>query len=289
MAKKKLKKVKKAKTKKHPRMKRVAGRGAHTSKKTMPKKGKALDNRTPAKGNAKDKQETRVQALITLGRERGYITYDEIMREFPQIEDNVMLLEEMYEKFSTAGIDVLEGGGMLEDTSGQDVLEKKKLQNRRSDSSYDSVQMYLREIGQYPLLNAANERDLAKRILQGDEEARSILARSNLRLVVSIAKKYVNRSPDLTLLDLIQEGNLGLFKAVDKFDHTKGYKFSTYATWWIRQAITRALADQSRTIRIPVHMVETIAKYKQKVRELSQHLGRDPLPEEIAAEMGIEV
>jgi RNA polymerase primary sigma factor len=195
----------------------------------------------------------------------------------------------MYEKFSTAGIDVLEGGGMLEDAGADQVLASKKLQNRRADAGYDSVQMYLREIGQYPLLNGAQEKDLAKRIIAGDEEARSILARSNLRLVVSIAKKYVNRSPDLTLLDLIQEGNLGLFKAVDKFDYTKGYKFSTYATWWIRQAITRALADQSRTIRIPVHMVETIAKYKQKVRELSQHLGRDPLPEEIAAEMGLEV
>ena len=235
------------------------------------------------------RSQVKVDALIKLGRERGYITYDEIIREFPTIEDNVILLEEMYEKFSTAGIDVLEGGGMLEDGSADSVLEKKKLQHRRADSNYDSVQMYLREIGQYPLLNGEQEKTLAKRIIEGDDEARSILARSNLRLVVSIAKKYVNRSPDLTLLDLIQEGNLGLFKAVDKFDHTKGYKFSTYATWWIRQAITRALADQSRTIRIPVHMVETIAKYKQKVRELSQHLGRDPLPEEIAAEMGIEV
>ena len=235
------------------------------------------------------KDNVKVEALITLGKERGYITYDEILREFPTIEDNVLLLDEMYERFGTAGIDVLEGGGMLEDTSADSVLASKKLQNRRSDASYDSVQMYLREIGQYPLLNGEQEKDLAKRILVGDEEARSILARSNLRLVVSIAKKYVNRSPDLTLLDLIQEGNLGLFKAVDKFDYSKGFKFSTYATWWIRQAITRALADQSRTIRIPVHMVETIAKYKQKVRELSQHLGRDPLPEEIAAEMGIEV
>ena len=235
------------------------------------------------------RENTKVEALIRLGKERGYITFDEILREFPTIEDNVVLLEDMYEKFGTAGIDVLEGGGMLEDTGADSVLEKKKLQHRRADAGYDSVQMYLREIGQYPLLNAEQERELAKRILVGDEEARSILARSNLRLVVSIAKKYVNRSPDLTLLDLIQEGNLGLFKAVDKFDHTKGYKFSPYATWWIRQAITRALADQSRTIRIPVHMVETIAKYKQKVRELSQHLGRDPLPEEIASEMGIEV
>jgi len=235
------------------------------------------------------KYQAKVEGLIRLGRERGYVTYDEILREFPTIEDNVLLLEDMYERFSSAGIDVLESGSMLEDTASDGVLERKKLQNRRSDSGYDSVQMYLREIGQYPLLNAQSEKDLAKRIVEGDEEARGILARSNLRLVVSIAKKYVNRSPDLTLLDLIQEGNLGLFKAVDKFDYTKGYKFSTYATWWIRQAITRALADQSRTIRIPVHMVETIAKYKQKVRELSQHLGRDPLPEEIAAEMGLDV
>ena len=143
--------------------------------------------------------------------------------------------------------------------------------------------------GQYALISGSMEKDLAKRIENGDEEAKNLLARANLRLVVSIAKKYVGRSADLTLLDLIQEGNLGLFKAVDKFDWTKGYKFSTYATWWIRQAITRALADQSRTIRVPVHMVETIAKYKQVVRRLSQDLGRDPLPEEIAIEMGLTV
>lgn len=276
-------------------MKKTKPKARAAVKKARPAKAKSVKKLVKkaapkiVKNKTEQKQDQKVQALIVLGRERGYVTYDEILREFPTIEDDVLLLEEIYEKFGTAGIDVLEGGGMLEDTSAQDVLEKKKLQHRRSDASYDSVQMYLREIGQYPLLNAAMERDLAKRILQGDEEARSILARSNLRLVVSIAKKYVNRSPDLTLLDLIQEGNLGLFKAVDKFDYTKGFKFSTYATWWIRQAITRALADQSRTIRIPVHMVETIAKYKQKVRELSQHLGRDPLPEEIAAEMGIEV
>ena len=268
----------------------AVARAARSAPAKGPKMRKPTRDMQPAKSNIKGgKSQDKVDALTKLGRERGYITFDEILREFPTIEDNMSLLEEMYEKFGTAGIDVLEGGGMLEDTSATELLERKKLQHRRADSSYDSVQMYLREIGQYPLLNGQQEKDLAKRIVEGDDEARSILARSNLRLVVSIAKKYVNRSPDLTLLDLIQEGNLGLFKAVDKFDYTKGYKFSTYATWWIRQAITRALADQSRTIRIPVHMVETIAKYKQKVRELSQHLGRDPLPEEIAAEMGIEV
>ncbi len=263
-----------------------AQRTASRKKNTRPSAPKA----TPQRGSSRaGKSQEKVDVLIKLGRERGYITYDEILREFPTIEDNMTLLEEMYERFSAAGIDVLEGGGMLEDASADSVLERKKLQHRRADSSYDSVQMYLREIGQYPLLNGEQEKTLAKRIVDGDDEARGLLMRSNLRLVVSIAKKYVNRSPDLTLLDLIQEGNLGLHKAVDKFDYTKGYKFSTYATWWIRQAITRALADQSRTIRIPVHMVETIAKYKQKVRELSQHLGRDPLPEEIAAEMGLDV
>ena len=277
------KKVRKTKSKKTAAGRRKVNR---TRAKSASAKNRKVKSRVP---DSKDKNLSKVEALITLGRERGYITYDEIIREFPTIEDNMLLLEEIYERFSVAGIDVLEGGGMLDDNSAQLVLEKKKLQNRRADSGFDSVQMYLREIGQYPLLNGNQEKELAKRILQNDDEARNILARSNLRLVVSIAKKYVNRSPDLTLLDLIQEGNLGLFKAVDKFDYTKGYKFSTYATWWIRQAVTRALADQSRTIRIPVHMVETIAKYKQKLRELSQHLGRDPLPEEIAEEMGIEV
>ena len=303
MAKKKIKKKKAVKrAKKLVRRARVHKRAAWSARtKRGPRKSRAGGKRSaerkkkksasaPARGaSSRGKQQGKVEALITLGRERGYITYDEILREFPTIEDNVSLLEEIYDRFSTAGIDVLEGGGMLEDSSADGVLASKKLQNRRSDAGYDSVQMYLREIGQYPLLNGEQEKELAKRILQKDDEARNILARSNLRLVVSIAKKYVNRSPDLTLLDLIQESNLGPFKAVDQFDYTKGYKFSTYATWWIRQAITRALADQSRTIRIPVHMVETIAKYKQKVRELSQHLGRDPLPEEIAAEMGIEV
>ena len=229
-------------------------------------------------------RDKKAEALMARGRQSGFVTYDEILKQFPTIETDVEFLEELYDKFASAHIDVLEGGGMLE--IEPDVPEKGY---GRSDSQYDSIQMYLREIGKYPLLNAQEERDLAKRIVDGEAEARNLLARANLRLVVSIAKKYVGRSPDLTLLDLIQEGNLGLFKAVDKFDYTKGYKFSTYATWWIRQAITRALADQSRTIRIPVHMVETIAKYKQVARRLSQDLGRDPLAEEIALEMGVDV
>lgn len=221
------------------------------------------------------------EELLTKGKERGFITYDEIIRYFPTIETDILYLEELYEKMSAVGIDVLEGGNLL------DMDEGLKLSG--SENTHDSIQMYLREIGQYPLIAGDEERSLAQRIEKGDIEASSLLAKANLRLVVSIAKKYVGRSSDLTLLDLIQEGNLGLFKAVEKFDWNKGFKFSTYATWWIRQAITRALADQSRTIRIPVHMVETIAKYKQVVRRLSQDLGRDPLAEEIAVEMGVEV
>jgi len=238
--------------------------------------------------SAKQNFEQRANKLIEKGRSRGFVTYDEILKDFPQIENDIMFLDELYAKLAAANVDVLEGGGLLE---VDDLKEKKNAPHigRGADSAYDSIQMYLREIGQYPLINGAMEKELAKRIQNEDVEAKNLLAKANLRLVVSIAKKYVGRSPDLTLLDLIQEGNLGLFRAVDKFDWTKGYKFSTYATWWIRQAITRALADQSRTIRVPVHMVETIAKYKQVVRRLSQDLGREPLPDEIAIEMGLDV
>ena len=221
----------------------------------------------PKLGKRAALQAEKTMRLLAKGRERGYVTYDEILKEFPTVEEDILFLEELYEKFAAASVDVLEGGGML-DASAADLLLDKKNVYKRQSTAYDSIQMYLREIGQYPLLTGPQERDLAKRITEGDTEAKNLLWRANLRLVVSIAKRYVGRSPDLTLLDLIQEGNLGLFKAVDKFDYTKGYKFSTYATWWIRQAITRALADQSRTIRIPVHMVETIAKYKQVVRRL---------------------
>lgn len=308
VAKKTTKKVAKAKKTTAKKTTKKSSKGRKVTKKTTKKVTKKPAKKTvkkpakkvtkkPAKKTVKKVKplskadrmlEAKAVELMKLGRERGYVTYDEILKFFPQIEKNVSFLEEMYERFSIAGIDVLESGGMLGSDPSAEVLERKNAY-KRNDSGYDSIQMYLREIGQYPLLTAAEERTLAKRIIDGDEEARNLLARANLRLVVSIAKKYVGRSPDLTLLDLIQEGNLGLFKAVDKFDHTKGFKFSTYATWWIRQAITRALADQSRTIRIPVHMVETMAKYKQVSRRLAQDLGRDPMPEEIATEMGVEV
>jgi len=260
------------------------------SRKTAPKKKtKKVVKREIVKVSKLSKErEAKAAELMKLGRDRGYVTYDDIMKQFPTVERDVQFLEEMYERFSVANIDVLQSGGLLSGDASDELLAQKNAY-RRQESSYDSIQMYLREIGQYPLLTAMEERTLAKRIVDGDDEARNLLARANLRLVVSIAKKYVGRSPDLTLLDLIQEGNLGLFKAVDKFDFTKGFKFSTYATWWIRQAITRALADQSRTIRIPVHMVETMAKYKQISRRLAQDLGRDPMPEEIATEMGVEV
>lgn len=252
-----------------------------TTKKTVGKKV------AEPKGKAV-KMYKQAEMLVDKGRGRGYVTYSEILREFPEIEKDIVFLEELYERLHTVGVDVLEGGGMLE-SDADEYLQNRNVYRKGEGGGYDSIQIYLREIGQYPLLNASQERELAKRIVDGDEEAKHILARSNLRLVVSIAKKYANRSPDLTLLDLIQEGNIGLYKAVEKFDYTKGYKFSTYATWWIRQAITRALADQSRTIRIPVHMVETIAKYKQVSRRLSQALGRDPMPEEISVEMNVDV
>ncbi len=270
---------------------------AHKNSKTPAKGQKAPEKHvkttlTPAEPKKKTKEEiaydAKANVLLLRGKDRGFVTYDEILKEFPHIELDVMFLDYLYEKFSSAGIDILEGGGMLNFKQEEEEMLKKYSMNK-SDSTYDSIQMYLKEIGQYPLINAHDEKELAKRIQAGDIEAKNLLAKANLRLVVSIAKKYANRSPDLTLLDLIQEGNLGLFKAVEKFDWSKGFKFSTYATWWIRQSITRALADQSRTIRVPVHMVETIAKYKQVVRRLFQDLGREPLPEEIATEMGIEV
>jgi len=280
-----VKKVTKTPSKKKPAPAKKKQVSKKAPKKAVKKSTKVL---LPAKGLTKEQIEERVKMLIDKGKKRRFLTYDELLKAFPDIEEDVMFLDDLYGKFSMAGIDVIETGGLLSGDPEPDA----ELAGRRYDrtsSSNDSVQMYLKEIGKYPLIRAAEERDLAQKIAAGDEEARNLLAQANLRLVVSIAKKYATRSADLTLLDLIQEGNIGLYKAVEKFDWTKGFKFSTYATWWIRQSITRALADQSRTIRIPVHMVETISKYKQVYRRLEQDLGRTPLPEEIATEMGIEV
>jgi RNA polymerase primary sigma factor len=234
--------------------------------------------------------EQEMNELIERGRPRGFVTDNEILYYFPKIEDNVKLLDEIYDRLEKAGIKVIETSALID--FSKDEGEKELAGNDEAafeGDVPDAVQMYLREIGKTPLLTKDEERELAKASERGDEEARQRLMKANLRLVVSIAKRYANRSPRLSILDLIQEGNIGLSRAVEKFDYRRGFKFSTYATWWIRQAITRALADQSRTVRIPVHMVETISKYTQVRRQLIQELGRDPLAEEVAAEMGIDV
>lgn len=233
--------------------------------------------------------------LIEQGKKRSSLTYKEIMEKLSPFEQDPEQMDEFYEQLGDLGIDI---------TGDSD----EELTTRRNDSEHgeheefgfdddltlppgikinDPVRMYLKEIGRVPLLSADDEMELAKRIENGDEEAKRRLAEANLRLVVSIAKRYVGRG--MLFLDLIQEGNMGLIKAVEKFDHKKGFKFSTYATWWIRQAITRAIADQARTIRIPVHMVETINKLIRVSRQLLQELGREPAPEEIAAEMELSV
>lgn len=278
-------------TKKKPKKlsnKRVAKTTKKQSKKVSHKKTveSTAELKITAAQIKKEFTEDKVDGILRKGRERGFITYAEILNVFPHIEYNVIFLEDLYGRLEAAGVDVLEGQELL-DVGGKPG--KKGAKDRHEDVATDSVQMYLREIGRIPLLKAEEEKELARRIETGDEDAKNKLAQANLRLVVSIAKKYVGRSHNLTMLDLIQEGTLGLFRAVEKFDWRKGYKFSTYATWWIRQAITRALADQARTIRIPVHMVETISKYQQVRRRLTQDLGRDPLAEELAAEMNIEV
>ncbi len=233
--------------------------------------------------------EATLNELIESGKPRGFVTDNEILHYFPTVEENLEFLEEIYDRLDKAGLKVIETTALI-DIPKEEPNKKDldKFSEFESDVP-DAVQQYLKEIGKTALLTKDEERDLAKRSEKGDEEARQKLMKANLRLVVSIAKRYVNRTPHLSILDLIQEGNLGLSRAVEKFDYRRGFKFSTYATWWIRQAITRALADQSRTIRIPVHMVETISKYTQVRRQLIQELGRDPLTEEIAAEMGVEI
>ncbi|MDD5739138.1 MAG: sigma-70 family RNA polymerase sigma factor [Candidatus Pacebacteria bacterium] len=229
----------------------------------------------------------KTQPILEKARARHFVTTSEILRVFPNFEKDIRGLEEFFDTLYQNGIDILERKGFLEADEPLSPAKKRALENIHP--KIDSVQMYLKEIGSIVMISAREEKELAKLIEKGDLDAKKRLAQANLRLVVSIAKKYVGRSPNLTLLDLIQEGNLGLFRAVEKFDWTKGYKFSTYATWWIRQAITRALADQSRTIRIPVHMVETLSKYEKVRRRLLQTLGRPPLAEEIASEMGLDV
>lgn len=244
------------------------------------------------------KVQHQLEDLMAKGKARGFVTEAEILHVFPTMENDITTIEKVMDALEAIGVELVDQEvasvweqGKQPDTELLVVGKKKKdelLDGFDLGDIYDdSIQMYLREIGKVPLLKADEEISLAQKILKGDEAARKRLTEANLRLVVSIAKKYMGRN--LGLLDLIQEGNLGLFRAVEKFDWTKGFKFSTYATWWIRQAITRALADQSRTIRIPVHMVETLNKYAQAERSLVQDLGREPLPEEIAAEMGIDV
>jgi RNA polymerase primary sigma factor len=275
-------KLKNARKPAHRKPSRKPSRSA--VKKKSPKKAAA-----PRASKQPAMSEAAIQQLIEKGRARGFVTHAEMLATFPNIEKDISGLETLYERLEGMSINVIESSRVFDEKEAKVYEEKKRIETEFDDSASDNVQMYLKEIGRYPLLNGEEEIELAKRIERNDEAARSKLAVSNLRLVVSIAKKYVGRSANLSLLDLIQEGNIGLFKAVEKFDYKKGYKFSTYATWWIRQAITRALADQGRTIRIPVHMVETINKYQQVVRRLVQDLGRDPLPEETAAEMGIGV
>jgi len=240
-------------------------------------------------------KKTDVQGLIEKGKSQGSLSSDDIMEVVDLSGYDVDQVEKLYETLESSGIEVNYGGGMdndyAEESDGEEVEvpeEGEDIEKYLADEGVavdDPVRMYLKDIGRIPLLTTERETYLAERIAEGDEAAKNELVEANLRLVVSIAKKYTGKG--MYFLDLIQEGNLGLIKAVEKFDHTKGYKFSTYATWWIRQAITRAIADQARTIRIPVHMVETINKLIRVSRQLLQELGREPSPEEIAKEMGI--
>ena len=251
------------------------------------------DDKLAKDKNAKDKNKDTVlkdkgskmglvKKLIEKGKKSGSLTYKEIMDELEEIDLNPEQIEKIYEVLESMGIDVI--GDM---TDSEDTEEDLDLSVPEGIAIDDPVRMYLKEIGKVPLLSSEEEIDLALRIENGDQIAKKKLAEANLRLVVSIAKRYVGRG--MLFLDLIQEGNLGLIKAVEKFDYRKGFKFSTYATWWIRQAITRAIADQARTIRIPVHMVETINKLIRVSRQLLQELGREPLAEEVAAQMDMPV
>lgn len=233
----------------------------------------------------------KLKDLIKKGELQGYLTQDEVLELFPEIEEDLSLLEHIIIKLQEADVEIIEPVDEAEEQvkpERMDFDQKiKVLKKIRSHISTDPIRAYLHEIGKIPLLTAEEEVILAQRIEKGDKEAKDLLTTANLRLVVSIAKKYAKRGLDL--LDLIQEGNIGLMRAVEKFEYKKGFKFSTYATWWIRQAITRAIADQARTIRIPVHMIETINKLSKVINKLAAKLGRSPEPEEIADEMKLEV
>jgi len=269
------------KKKKAPLKKKVA--------KKKPVKKKVV-KRKPRRKRTPPPEPEKIQKLLNKGELRGFVTENEVLYVFSEVEEYLLVYYDFLEELEVLGVHLIEMKegllGRADDREGaMDKIrvsyDKKKVD--LSEITQDSIQMYLREIGKIPLLTAEEEVALAKRKERNEKEAERRLIEANLRLVVSIAKKFVGKQ--LTLLDLIQEGNIGLFRAVKKFEYRKGYKFSTYATWWIRQAITRALADQSRTIRIPVHMVETINRFQQIERRLIQDLGREPLPEEIAAEM----
>ena len=271
------------KKKKKRRALRLRSGRAKRKKRVLKKKKSAVKKKRKKKTAFAPEK---VAELIEKGKQRGFVTYSEIIYRFPDAEKDLEGLDNLYQKLEKSGLAVQE---VKEDLNLGKTKDQEMREQVDREAPLDPVQMYLKEIGRISFVTADQEKELAKRIEKGDLEAKKQLARANLRLVVSIAKRYVGRSPNLTLLDLIQEGNLGLFRAVEKFDWRRGYKFSTYATWWIRQAITRALADQARTIRIPVHMIETISKYTQVRRNLLQQLGREPLAEEVAAEMGLEV
>ena len=234
----------------------------------------------------------RKEKLIALGKKQGYITYEQLAEELKGLDLDSDALDDLYNSLVEVGVEVVAEDGTNDDVEsdiagGIEEVEIEDLTLTKDVKINDPVRMYLKEIGRINLLTSDEEFEYANRALENDEEAKRMLAESNLRLVVSIAKRYVGRG--MAFLDLIQEGNIGLMKAVDKFDVTKGYKFSTYATWWIRQAITRALADQARTIRVPVHMVETINKLSRIQRQLTQELNREPTDEEIAEKLGIPV
>ena len=245
------------------------------------------EDRTP-QSDAAELAIDEVRLLVDEGREQGYLTSDHVAEALQDVELTPDQIDSIYNLFADLGIDILEGEGPPGAETGETKPDEElppKLDLSVKTLTNDPVRMYLKEIGRVRLLTAEEEVSLARRIERGDRDAKRKLIEANLRLVVSIAKRYVGRG--MLFLDLIQEGNLGLIRAVEKFDYRKGYKFSTYATWWIRQAITRAIADQARTIRIPVHMVETINKLIRVQRQLLQDVGRDPSPEEVAAEMGI--